>query len=360
VGKVTLSLVLAARDELGNMRLAAAIPITDEAPQVGAALTLSDFVFDSLLLSWGAATDDKTVAADLSYKVVRAVTASELNTAAKANARIASDVLMDWTKAATSHELTGSQLATGALAVLVRDSVGQIALYEAISRSGDVNGLELYFDSGNTASYPGSGTIWKDLSGNGFDSTMYGGVAFLSSDGGVMDFDGVDDYVLLGNLSALKPTAAISISQWLAPDNWTGLAEYKVSISCTQGAGYAFNVHINNTVQFQILVNGGYKTAAASTVGFTGWKHVTGTFDGRYTKIYINGSLISTTDAGATYPITYIQNGILIGAEATNDNTPHTANWWAGKIGPTLIRSRAMTADEVLAEFNASKARFGL
>jgi hypothetical protein len=369
------TLVLAARDELGNMRLAAAVPITDEAPQVGAALTLSDFVFDSLLLSWGAATDDKTVAADLSYKVVRAVTASELNTAAKANARIASDVLMDWTKAATSHELTGSQLATGALAVLVRDSVGQIALYEAISRSGDVNGLELYFDSGNTASYPGSGTIWKDLSGNGFDSTMYGGVAFLSSDGGVMDFDGVDDYVLLGNLSALKPTAAISVSQWLAPDSWTGLAEWKTSISCTQGAGYAILINTKtnpnpnpptNSVQFQVAIPTAtnpfftYNTAAAVTDGFTGWKHVTGTFDGRYTKIYINGNLISTTDAGATYSIKYIQNGILIGAEATNDNTPHTANWWSGKIGPTLIRSRAMTADEVLAEFNASKARFGL
>jgi hypothetical protein len=199
-----------------------------------------------------------------------------------------------------------------------------------------------------------------DLSGNAFDSTLYGGVAYLTSDGGVMDFDGVDDYVLLGNLSALKPTAAISISQWLAPDSWAPVGNYIVSISCTQGSGYAINVLTSSTLQFQIHVNGAYKTPSTSTAGFTGWKHVTGTFDGRYTKLYVNGTLVSTVDAGANYAAYYIQNGILIGAEATSNNTPHTLNWWVGKIGPTLIRSRAMTADEVLAEFNASKARFGL
>jgi hypothetical protein len=189
---------------------------------------------------------------------------------------------------------------------------------------------------------------------------MYGGVAYLSSSGGVLDFDGVDDYVLLGDLSAVKPTAALSISMWLEPDNWTGLGGNIVAISCTQAAGYALGVRTTNTILFQVYANGAYRAASASTVGFTGWKHVTGTFDGRYTKIYVNGALIQTSDAGATYSITYIANGVLIGAEATSNNTPHTSDWYTGKIGATAIRSRAMTAEEVLAEFNASKARFGL
>ncbi|HET9241732.1 MAG TPA: LamG domain-containing protein [Oligoflexus sp.] len=357
------TIALATSDELGNVRLAKAVSLQDNAPSVGTALTFSDFVFNSLIMSWGPALDDKTAAADLYYKLVRADASADIDTVAEANALSGSNVLLDWTKATTSYELTGSQLAVGALAVLVRDSVGQMALYEPVSRSQTVDGLQLYFDPGNTASYPGTGTTWKDLSGNAFDSTLYGGVAYLTSDGGVMDFDGVDDYVLLGDLSALKPTAAISISQWLAPDSWAPAgpgAYYIVSISCTQGSGYSINVLEAGSVRFQIYAGGTYRAPSTSTAGFTGWKHVTGTFDGRYAKLYVNGALASTVDAGATVAVSYIQNGILIGAEATSNNTPHTENWWAGKIGPTLIRSGAMTADEVLAEFNASKARFGL
>lgn len=357
------TIVLATRDELGNVRLATPVTLQDNAPNAGSALAFSDFVFNSLIMSWGAASDDKTAAADLYYKVVRADASADIDTVAEANARSGSDVLLDWTKATTSYELTGTQLAVGALAVLVRDSVGQMTLYTTASRNQTVNGLQLYFDSGNMASYPGTGTTWKDLSGNAFDSTLYGGVAYLTSDGGVMDFDGVDDYVLLGDLSALKPTEAISISQWLAPDSWAPAGPgtyYTVSISCTQGSGYAISVVETGNLRFQLYAGGTYRTPSTSTAGFTGWKHVTGTFDGRYTKLYVNGALASTVDAGATVSVSYIQNGILIGAEATSNNTPHTENWWVGKIGPTMIRSRAMTADEVLAEFNASKARFGL
>jgi hypothetical protein len=355
------TLMLAARDELGNVRLAKPVNLQDTPPSAGTALAFSNFSFNSLILSWGAASDDKTSADNFSYKLVRASSASDIDTIEEANARASSDVLLDWTKATTSYELSGSQLALGtSFAVLVRDSIGQMAFYAPITRNQVVDSLQLYFDAGNTLSYPGTGTTWKDLSGNSFDSTMYGGVAYLSSNGGVLDFDGVDDYVLLGDLSAVKPTAALSISMWLEPDNWTGLVGNIVAISCTQAAGYALGVRTTNTILFQVYANGAYRSASASTVGFTGWKHVTGTFDGRYTKIYVNGVLIQTSDAGATYSIFYIANGVLIGAEATNNNTPHTSDWYTGKIGATAIRSRAMTAEEVLAEFNASKARFGL
>ena len=46
------------------------------------------------------------------------------------------------------------------------------------------NGLVLSLDAGSTRSYPGSGTTWSDLSGNGFDFTLDGsGIAHSSSDG---------------------------------------------------------------------------------------------------------------------------------------------------------------------------------
>jgi hypothetical protein len=57
------------------------------------------------------------------------------------------------------------------------------------------NGALLYLDAGQSASYPGSGTTWTDLSGNGRNGTLTSGPAYTSADGGSIVFDGVNDYV---------------------------------------------------------------------------------------------------------------------------------------------------------------------
>jgi hypothetical protein len=56
------------------------------------------------------------------------------------------------------------------------------------------NGLVLYLDAANPKSYPGSGTTWFDLSGNGNDFTLYNGVSYNSTNGGYLIFDGTNDY----------------------------------------------------------------------------------------------------------------------------------------------------------------------
>jgi hypothetical protein len=61
------------------------------------------------------------------------------------------------------------------------------------------NGLVLALDAGRTLSYPGSGTTWTDLSGNGNTGTLTNGPTYSSANGGSLVFDGVDDYVNLGS-----------------------------------------------------------------------------------------------------------------------------------------------------------------
>ena len=51
------------------------------------------------------------------------------------------------------------------------------------------SGLILNLDAGNVASYPGSGTTWTDLSGNGNNGTLINGPTFNSSNGGSILFD---------------------------------------------------------------------------------------------------------------------------------------------------------------------------
>jgi len=56
------------------------------------------------------------------------------------------------------------------------------------------DGLVLSLDAANNKSYPGSGTTWSDLSGNGNTGTLTNGPTFSNTNLGSIVFDGVDDY----------------------------------------------------------------------------------------------------------------------------------------------------------------------
>jgi hypothetical protein len=56
------------------------------------------------------------------------------------------------------------------------------------------NGLLLYLDAGDYNSYPGTGTTWYDLSGNGANATMFNGMESGWNPTGYFQLDGTDDY----------------------------------------------------------------------------------------------------------------------------------------------------------------------
>ena len=56
------------------------------------------------------------------------------------------------------------------------------------------DGLVLHLDAANSRSYPGSGTTWSDLSGNGYNGTLVNGVGYSTDQNGKFVFDGVNDY----------------------------------------------------------------------------------------------------------------------------------------------------------------------
>ena len=75
------------------------------------------------------------------------------------------------------------------------------------------DGLVLYLDAGNDISYPGSGTLWRDLSGYSNNGTLVNGVTFNTDGGGSLTLDGTDDYVVLGTTRVCPPE--ITISMWI-------------------------------------------------------------------------------------------------------------------------------------------------
>ena len=66
------------------------------------------------------------------------------------------------------------------------------------------SGMVLFLDANNTNSYPGSGTIWYDLTGNGNTGTLTNGPTFSQDFAGILRFDTTDD--ALGQSQLFNPS----------------------------------------------------------------------------------------------------------------------------------------------------------
>ena len=66
------------------------------------------------------------------------------------------------------------------------------------------DGLVLHLDAADRNSYPGSGTTFTDLSGNGNNATLQNGTSYSSDNGGTLVYDGADDKITIQNSTSLS------------------------------------------------------------------------------------------------------------------------------------------------------------
>ena len=155
-----------------------------------------------------------------------------------------------------------------------------------------------------------------------------------------------NQYIDLGSSSLLKPTAGISFGGWFYCASWAGSPNAGM-LSCTEGAGYEMFV-TSSSVQGWVHRNGAYATINIPIASISnGWHQFICTYDGRYTRIYMDGNLQSdNNDAGATYAIDYIANDLIVGAEAGSTG-PSGAEFFTGKADDIRIYNGALSAASV-------------
>lgn len=230
------------------------------------------------------------------------------------------------------------------------------------------DGMVLWLDAGDIDSYPGTGTTWTDLTNPANNGTLVGSITYTSDNGGALVFPnpntgiGTTSYIRMNRVTEFMPTTAITVEQWLYPDDWTP-ATGRQSISNTEGGGYAISIR-NGGIDFIVRAGGSYRVGELSDAsGLSGWNHIAATFDGRYARMYVNGILADiVTDVGSTQTISYnASNGLFIGAEAGgNTTTPNQIQSYEGKIGTTAIYNRALIPAEILKNYNSDRSRFGV
>ena len=219
-------------------------------------------------------------------------------------------------------------------------------------------GLVLVLDAANTKSYPGSGTTWTDLSGNGYNGTLTN-ATFNSSNRGTISFDGTNDYVLLTDGS-----------RWFT-NQWA--YEFAVKFNGNSGtyqgilwgegvtgggSGYQKLFTLYNYSYFHYRI---YNSTTSWTntnytpSGFTptSYNHLVWQFNNGTTNIFINGSLVHTDTSRGAYS-GGTDSPLYIGCR---NDLAYDLN---GQIGFMKRYNRILTASEVLQNYNATKSRFGL
>jgi hypothetical protein len=225
------------------------------------------------------------------------------------------------------------------------------------------DGLVFMVDANNLVSYPKSGTAWYTLTGSAGTAVLTNGPSFSPNNGGSIVFDGVDDYVNTTYSSAYDfSNANFSMEAWFYA-NPVAYGTYEVICNrATYGSNErSYELYIAYDAANPYIWFGTYNSGwtyvnnpSLTNIQFNQWNHVVATSDGLGNgKVYINGELRQTNSSFNTAITTTtvpIQIGAYVGGAV--------GGWFNGKIPTVKLYSRALSADEVLQNYQATQDKF--
>lgn len=177
-----------------------------------------------------------------------------------------------------------------------------------------------------------------------------GGGAFANTLSG--SFDGTDDYLDCGTVSALNSSSAYSGSLWL---NYNSVNRIPL------GAGSASNrwyLHLVNstTIQYHMgpstgvpYPGPGYPTWTVSTLSSSTWYHIAFVHDGTDVTLYLNGSSQGTKTGAETSNNVFKGTQFVIGRYTS---VPGTYNF-NGYIDEVSVFDSALSASNITAIYNS-------
>mgnify|MGYP003632793213 FL=1 len=217
------------------------------------------------------------------------------------------------------------------------------------------DGLVYAMDAGSARSYDGT-TSLNDLVGSN-TGTLTNGVTYQSINGGVFDFDGVDDYISFSNVVANDNS--YTILMWIKPD---GLSAGGSGSSKPSGTNRKTPIKGNGQWNPGIWLTSDYIRSHGATqytdsaINWTTstWDMIGMTYDGTNVNNILGDSVQARTHVSSYGPGTPTE--LLAGAESASGSS-HS---WDGSIADVLIYDRVLTAAEIAQSYNAKKSRFGL
>ena len=234
-------------------------------------------------------------------------------------------------------------------------------------------GLVLYFDAANPKSYPGSGTVWTDLSASGNTGTLLAGPTYNSSNSGFLTFDGIDEYVSTpltyqnANAYTMSTWIRTSVAQrsgligfrrtYTAVDWWQSQI-YIAGDNLAQTTGSFLNIDEFNLTgtTFRARRNIFYQTSV--TTG--NWINIAITSNNVGVTLYINGVQAAQDNTTPT-PIRYDATTFLVAAAGNwPSTTPLAGYYFNGNMSTVSFYTRSLSAAEITQNFTALRSRYGI
>jgi hypothetical protein len=218
----------------------------------------------------------------------------------------------------------------------------------------EVNGLVSYLDAANPISYPGSGTVWNDLTINNNIGSLINGPVYNSTYGGNITCDGVNDYIQATNITLTSFSLSIVYMPLVFDTDPSGPGRYNCVLETDGGGGGNMLIRYDNASGNSILI-GNHDGGAGGYV-------------------YLNPSPAQTVNNVYEVTVTYNDttklvsgyiNGVFINSSTLTTNLKYAGTIQLGytfntRIFNYKVYNKVLSATEIQQNYNALKGRFGL
>lgn len=199
----------------------------------------------------------------------------------------------------------------------------------------------------------GSGDTVTDSSGNNNHGTLMPDSPVWTSDGvinGALDFDGVDDYVEVGDDPSLDITDEITLMAWVYPENWDNTYENGILTKAGDEDYGVWNLHYkweeiaHSGFRFEAKIDGNTENIFEITPSedLNTWYHVAGVYDGSEMKLFINGQKVNSKEVNG--PISTNDQPLRFGKQFWWNNI---YSMWNGSMDEIKIYDYALSDAEI-------------
>jgi len=216
------------------------------------------------------------------------------------------------------------------------------------------DGLVFYIDAASSRCYSGSGNTANGLVG-GIGATLINGTGFSSANNGSFILDGTNDYIVASgtNFPLSNSPRTLNIWYYTKTSTWqaniNNLFWYGTAGSSRQSFGIDFD-----TYPMMEFYSWGDDLNWNTTRPQEGWKNLQITYDGDLSlKVYEAGILVATKTFGAQLN-TVLSSNVQIGA------ITYVPGYFDSNISQVSMYNRALSATEILQNFNATRFRYGV
>lgn len=213
--------------------------------------------------------------------------------------------------------------------------------------------LVLHLDAGQQNSYAGIGTVWTDLSGLGNNGTLTNGPSYNSSNAGNIVFDGSNDYVVTTRNTQISGSSARTICVMCCPTTMSSGVFYSVTkIGSGTGNGRLFEILIrDNLIVGHFWGTGFTSNAASGKTLLNNYSYLSMVYNGTTVSYYVDGYFKGSRTHSLSTNNTPLYAGIKEFSSHAN---------FIGRISSVKLYNRALTANEILQNFQALRGRYGI